>query len=368
MIEMKDILNLLGSALKDDSEQTRRFREFIEQEKWSTEQIKEWLNECVEHSSGSHDPYNRAFQDLIVSLGRRLGFEIQYGRYVGRQGEENFDGLWKSDDGRFLLLEIKVSTWPIGSVSQLGEYIENFARRENSKGVYGLYVVGKGDLQPLVEQIMGSRFKDRMRVIHFHDLLDLVFLKEDLELIVGRKEAVEKVRQLLFPIESVNVGNLVKLIKELSKVISSQKQAELSPDSEEEVSEGVEKEGGKSPWSKEELIQCLRDLHPHQKAFFAALSQIDEIPAPTARVLNFMNLIAKKRVSLGIQKELTAANIRGARAGFLHREELKEKEDLVETWYDNSRRATVYKIKDAYRPIIEEWAKEENLWVKGEMA
>ena len=39
MIEIKDILHLLGDELKDETEQVNRFREFIEKEKWPTEQI-----------------------------------------------------------------------------------------------------------------------------------------------------------------------------------------------------------------------------------------------------------------------------------------------------------------------------------------
>ena len=34
MIEIKDVLNLLGRELKDKGEQAKRFRKFIEQEKW----------------------------------------------------------------------------------------------------------------------------------------------------------------------------------------------------------------------------------------------------------------------------------------------------------------------------------------------
>ena len=71
MLEIKDILNLLGKELKDGSEEAKRFREFIEQEKWSTEQIENWLDECISNSSGAQDPYNRAFQDLVVSLGKK---------------------------------------------------------------------------------------------------------------------------------------------------------------------------------------------------------------------------------------------------------------------------------------------------------
>ena len=150
MIEIKDVLNLLGNELKDETEQSKRFREFAEQEKWSTEQIEKWLGECIESSSGAHDPHNRAFQDLIVSLGNRLGFEAEYGRYAGKAGEDNYDGdydgYWDGydsgyddgwDDGPHRL------TWPIGvegsqdpngqvkrTIKALGHVIRaNFGRR-----------------------------------------------------------------------------------------------------------------------------------------------------------------------------------------------------------------------------------------------
>ena len=119
MTEIKDILNLLGNELKDEGEEQKRFKDFIEQEKWTTEQIKAWIDECVNKSSGAHDPYNRAYQDLIVSLGRKLGFEIEYGRYAGRAGLVNNDGSWKRQNGDKIILEVKTSTWPISSVSQL---------------------------------------------------------------------------------------------------------------------------------------------------------------------------------------------------------------------------------------------------------
>lgn len=117
MLEIKDVLNLLGKELKDGSEQVGRFREFVEQEKWTMEQIKKWLDECITNSSGAHDPYNRAFQDLVISLGKRLGFEVQYGRYMGKSGEENYDGIWKKENGDTIILEVKTTTWPIGSIS-----------------------------------------------------------------------------------------------------------------------------------------------------------------------------------------------------------------------------------------------------------
>ena len=106
VIEIKDILNLLGKELKDNIEQAGRFREFIELEKWPTTQIRKWLDECITSSTGAHDPYNRAFQDLAVSLGRRFGFK--YSTEICRKsGEENYDGIWKKENGDTIILEVK---------------------------------------------------------------------------------------------------------------------------------------------------------------------------------------------------------------------------------------------------------------------
>jgi len=73
--------------LKDDSEQRKRLWQFIEDETWTTEQIRAWMDECIAKSSGPHDPYNRVFQDLVVAVGKRFGFQVEYGRYAGKHGD-----------------------------------------------------------------------------------------------------------------------------------------------------------------------------------------------------------------------------------------------------------------------------------------
>lgn len=161
-LEMRDLLDLVGNQLKDGSEQSERFRRFIEQEKWPTHQLRTWLDECVQNSSGSHDPYNRAFQDLVVSLGSRLGFSVEYGLYAGKPGADNYDGIWKRSDRDIIVIEVKTSTWPIQTVGQLGEYVAKLSKRNSEANVFGLFVIGKGDVRPLVEQILGSNYKDRL--------------------------------------------------------------------------------------------------------------------------------------------------------------------------------------------------------------
>jgi len=358
MLEIKDILNLLGKELKDGSEEAKRFREFIEQEKWSTEQIENWLDECISNSSGAQDPYNRAFQDLVVSLGKKLGFNIRYGRYIGKSGEENYDGIWRRENGDTIILEVKTSTWPIGSVSQLGEYIEKFSEKENIKNVFGLYVIGKGDIQPLIEQILGSKYKDKLRLILYQDLIEILNLKEDLEPVIGEKNAIEKIQNLLLPIESINIGNIVRLIIEIATTKSTTVE-------EKETEEEFEQEN--EPWTKTELLSYLKDTTPYQKLLLAALAQVDKEPATSKTVTFLMNEIAKRRPLEGIKEKITGRQIAGARAGLKMRRKPLKKEDILESSWSSDDRDYVYKIKDEYKQIILEWIKNQNLWIKDEI-
>lgn len=363
MLEIKDILNLLGKELKDDSEQVRRFREFVEQEKWTTEQIRKWLDECIANSSGAHDPYNRAFQDLVVSLGKRLGFEIQYGRYMGKSGEENYDGIWKKENGDTIVLEVKTTTWPIGSINQLGNYLEELSKKKDTKNVFGLYVIGKGDVQPLTEQILGSKYKDSMRLIMYQDLMEILSLREELEPVIGEKDAIEKIQNLLLPIESINIGNIVRLILEIATTKSTAVEEKIE---EKEREKGPEEERDK-PWTKAELLPYLKDATPYQRLLLASLVQVDKEPATSKTVTFLMNELAKRRPSEGVDKKITGRDIAGARAGFKMRRKPMGKEDIIESTWSQSEQDYVYKIKEDYKPVVADWVKGEKLWIKEEI-
>jgi len=362
MIEIKDVLNLLGRELKDEGEQAKRFREFIEQEKWETEQIKKWLDECIANSSGPHDPYNRAFQDLIISMGKRFGFGICYGRYKGKSGEENYDGIWEKENGDTIVLEAKTSTWPIGSVSQLGKYLEEVSKKKDTENVFGLYVIGKGEVQPLIEQILGSKYKDSMRLILYEDLIEILNLKEELEPVIGEENAIEKIQNLLLPIESINIGNVVRLILE----IATTRSAVIEEKDEEKEIEEESKEGNE-PWTKTELLLYLKDTTTYQRMLLGALVQVDKVPATSKTVTFLMNEIAKRKPSEGIDKKITGRSIAGARAGLKMRRKSLEKEDIIESSWSHAERDYVYEIKDEYKHILVDWVKSEKLWIKEEI-
>lgn len=358
MVELKDVLNLLGNQLKDEGSEAIRFREFIEKDNWTTEQIKKWIEECVANNSGSHDPYNRAFQDLIVSLGKRIGFDIEYGCYAGKAGEINNDGIWKKENGDKIILEVKTSTWPIGSVAQLGDYIEEVSKNE-SANIFGLYIIGKGDIQPLTEQIIGSKYKDIMRLILYEDLLEILDLKDELEPVINEKRAIEKVQALLIPIESINIGNIVRLILEIATAKST------------DLGEGIIDNGtkisGEEPWTKPELISYLESVTPYQRLLLGALVQADTEPTKSKTVTYLMNRIAKLRPAENIEKDVTGRHIAGARSGLAKARKNQGKEDIIESSWSPQERDYIYKIKDDYKQTVMEWVKQENLWIREEI-
>jgi hypothetical protein len=363
MIEINDVLNLIGRDLKDGSNESMRFREFIAQEKWTTEQIKKWLDECLAKGSGAHDPYNRAFQDLIVSLGGKLGFNIEYGRYAGKPGEDNYDGIWKKESGDTIVTEVKTSTWPIGTIGQLGEYLEGLSRKEEAKSVFGLYVIGKGDVQPLTEQIVGSKYKDMMRLILYEDLIEVINLKDELEPVIGKENALEKTQNLLLPIESINIGNIVRFIIE----IATSRSTAIPDEPPDKPTIHVIDEPPEEPWAKTQLQPYLNSSSSVQRLLLAALVQLDQEAAPIKTLTFLMNEIAKRRPSEGIDKKLTGRDFGGARAGMTLRRKPLGKEDIVEFALSLTDKLYYFKIKKDYKQIVTEWVRSENLWVKEEL-
>ena len=281
---------------------------------------------------------------------------------MGKSGEENYDGIWKRENGDTIVLEVKTSTWPIGSVSQLGDYLEELSKKEGVKNIFGLYVIGKGDVQPLIEQILGSKYKDRMRLILYDDLMEVITLKEELEPVIGEKQAIEKVQNLLLPIESINIGNIVRLIVEIATTKSTAVEEQVEEKEEKEVAEEEEE-----PWTKAELLPYLKDATPYQRILLAALVQVDKEPATSKQVTFLMNEIAKRRPSEGIDKKITGKDIAGARAGLKMRRKPLKKEDIIESSWSHAEKDYIYKIKDDYKQIVIDWIKSENLWIKEEI-
>jgi len=200
-----DDLRLLCGELRDDADSSKRFREFILKEKWKLRDFDTWIKQAILKK------FDKEFQDIVVALGKRLGFTPEFGRYEhGGQGRIGYDGTWTNVQGLVLVIEAKLGSWIRRDVGQLGNYIEGIAKQSNISGekIFGLYVVGDpSDLSALADQVRGSKYSGKIRIISSENILKLTQFSEDF----GLKN--EQASKLLVPIDSVNVGELVDLIE-----------------------------------------------------------------------------------------------------------------------------------------------------------
>jgi len=103
VLSISTILGLVGDLKDNDSAQIR-FREYLEKEVKDIGLLRDFINECLANTG---DQYNFAFQDLIIYLGKFLGFEYDYGRYRGATDTPGQDGIWFTQDGFGVVVEVK---------------------------------------------------------------------------------------------------------------------------------------------------------------------------------------------------------------------------------------------------------------------
>jgi len=346
---MEDVLDLVGRNLGDKGDTKDRFREFLLKDKWQPEHFEAWIHECTTKGDSSHKIWYNALQDIVVAIGNRLGFEVEFGRYGGSKEQIAFDGLWRRPSGEVILIEVKASGWPVTSVGQLGKYVKRYAESTASgeAEIFGLYVIGDSDVQHLIDQIKGGEYRNVLRLISFKDLVDLWRLKSDVDEIAGKDAGADRVQSILLPIESVNVGNFVRLVLEIAalKIAAAEETIEEAP---EEPIDTVDE-----PWEKAELFSFFRDNTDWQTAVLTVLALTDEEQIPSNRLLRLASRVAKVHIpSISGQTLKSAA---GPRGGFKMRRGAKE-DFVVGKWgTDGTQWMNFYWIKPQYKEWIREW-------------
>ncbi len=193
--------------------------------------------------------------------------------------------------------------------------------------------------------------------------MEILSLKEELEPVIGEKNAIGKIQNILLPIESINIGNIVRLILEIATTKSTAVEEKIK----EKEREKVPEEEGNEPWTKAKLLSYLKDTTPYQRLQLSALVQADKEPVTSKTVTFLMNELAKRRLSEGIDKKITGRDIAEARAGLKMRRKPLKKEDIIESSWSQSERDYVYEIKEDYKGIVIDWVKGEKLWIKEEI-
>jgi len=212
MVELTlDRIVKLAGEWTDESRASQEFRSLLEDEQTPTEDIEAYLHEAVQGSEGYH---NRSLQDIVNNLGQRLGFQVEYGVYQGNDDQIGFDGHWVStapEEDIHLIVETKTSTAYAIDPSQAGGYMDELSNGNDidREQIYGLYVIGQGDVETVAKTVLGSQYRDRMRVITAERLLNLLKIQQESGLLHNQ------IVDVLLPINTVDVGQLVELIQDV---------------------------------------------------------------------------------------------------------------------------------------------------------
>jgi len=222
---LADMRHFYGE-LKDDSDSQKKFRDYLLRDTWQVEHFERWMTEAL------HEKLPTEFQDLVVAFGKKLGFEVEFGTY-GPHGT-GYDGIWLGEDGTRIVIESKSATWPGLDVRQLGNYMNELLKKFPADKVFGLYVLGDDSkMQVLANQIRGSEFAHRMRLILHKDLIGLGNIKGVANL------SASQVSNFLVPVDAINVGELVKLV---DTIILEKRIAEETPQPKPEAREISERQ------------------------------------------------------------------------------------------------------------------------------
>ncbi|MDQ6434327.1 hypothetical protein RB623_09725 [Mesorhizobium sp. LHD-90] len=262
----------------------------------------EKLAKYVQHCLGSKfEKGGMVLQDLVNELGRRLDYEVANGRYQGTSNSIGFDGLWKSPEGRTVVVEVKTSDAYRISLDTLSEYrqklISSAVISENSSI---LIVVGRQDTGELEAQIRGSRHAWDIRLISAEALIKLVTLKEDSD----EPETGSKIRSVLTPVEYTRLDGLVDVMFTTAKDIEQDLAAEVATDSKVEIREETRTESA----SITHGMTDSRQLQIKRDAIVAAMSSHLGDPLVKKSRALYQSANHEKRIACTISKRYAAGS------------------------------------------------------------
>jgi hypothetical protein len=177
---LADVLALVGRLDDAPGADTprERFRHFLGERVTELSLLRQYIDECARRSDHQHV---RALQDLVVHLGHILGFDVEFGPYLGLPGVIGYDGRWTSRSGLHVVLELKTTETYTAQRPTLARSIEELISTGEIRSwsdVVGLYVVSHLDvvLSHLEKTILDEKQAHALRTVSIHSLLRLAEL------------------------------------------------------------------------------------------------------------------------------------------------------------------------------------------------
>lgn len=220
---LSQILSFAGDGkLKDNNLTSKEFRELLG--KIPSNLLKKFADNCL---TDRFDDGGFALQDIINQIGVRLGFIVENGLYRGKQNDIGFDGIWTSNEGHSLVLEVKTTDAYRINLDVIAEYRKRLvdqSRIDKSQSSI-LIVVGRQDTGDLEAQIRGSQHAWDVRLLSTDSLLKLLSLKETL----NDTKTIQQINELLKPREYTRIDKLIELIFLTSKDLQLVEQVNEEP-------------------------------------------------------------------------------------------------------------------------------------------
>jgi hypothetical protein len=234
----KHVNQVIGFAgdgkLKDGNDTSNEFRSFIDL--IPSSDLSRYAFECLE---SKFDGSGLVLQDIVNQAGRRLGFQVQDGRYRGTKGQIGYDGLWKYPDGDQLIIEVKTTDAYRIDLNVLDGYrralIKGGGVSEDRSSI--LIVVGRQDTGDLEAQIRGSRHAWDIRLLSIDSLFRLISINEEIE----GPEIARKICDLLIPREYTRVDGIIDLVFETTTEVRDEMPKEEDRDEQINITKPKEK-------------------------------------------------------------------------------------------------------------------------------
>ena len=204
--QVQQIIGIAGSGkLLDGGDASSEFRDFLSH--IPSNLLARYGEECL---ADKFDGSGFALQDVVNQIGRRLGFEVENGRYRGSSGQIGHDGLWRSSLGSEIIVEVKTTdAYRIG-LDGIAEYRKRLIQESKVTEAKSsiLVIVGRQDTGDFEAQIRGSRHAWNVRLISVDALVRLMFLKETVE----DPQILRKIVGVLVPQEFTKVDGIIDLV------------------------------------------------------------------------------------------------------------------------------------------------------------
>lgn len=192
-----------SGKLKDGAESAQEFRTFLSEVEG--ECLAQYARYCIENAFPDS---GQILQDIVNEIGRRIGFDVENGRYQGVKNDIGFDGIWSAKN-ESIVVEVKTTnayTIKLDTAVGYRSKLIKAGRITDDSSV--LFVVGRDDSGTLEAQVRGSQHAWTVRIIGLDALIQLMEVNTN----TSGNQVTEKIHTILKPLEYTRVDQIISIV------------------------------------------------------------------------------------------------------------------------------------------------------------